>query len=89
MTTTETQSFRNLIINVLSTKDGVSPEIFTSMVEHAKNFHPNSCDDVFSLCNTMSTGHYHLRYDHADQLKNCDVIEQFFNDMSDHTKSVL
>lgn len=70
-TTTDTKSFRNMIITILSDKEGVSPEGYVALVEYAKNTHPNSCDDIFSATVRLYNGftRYHLRYDYAAKLK--------------------
>lgn len=67
----QTKSFRELVIDILSEKDGVTSKVFNKLVEHAKAYHPDTCDDIFSACGNLYNGYprYHLRYDHAAKLK--------------------
>lgn len=64
-------AFRNLVITILSEKDGISPELYTALVEYAKQEQPNSCDDVFSAVEQFKSGHrnYTLPQRRRNQLK--------------------
>lgn len=64
-------AFRNLVITILSEKDGISPELYATLVEYAKQEQPNSCDDVFSAVEQFKSGHrnYTLPQRRRNQLK--------------------
>lgn len=58
--TNQTNPFRNLVITILSEDDGISPELYATLVEYAKQEHPNSCDDIFSSVEQFMTSNYVL-----------------------------
>lgn len=67
----QTKSFRDLLITILSDEEGVDSETYAALVEYVRNNYPDSCDDIFSATGQIYDGfaRYHLRYDHAEKLK--------------------
>lgn len=42
------QDFRNLVINLLDSPDGIPQPTFQKMIEFTDRHFPNSCDDVWN-----------------------------------------